>query len=359
MLDASKNVLKLIEDCGFKAYIVGGFVRDYLLSKKSNDIDITTNATPRDVLKIFPNADISNEKLGVVTINYNDVRFEITTFRIEYDYVNNRRPSKVLYTDSLIEDLKRRDFTINAICMDNNENIIDPLNGRDDLKSHTLRCIGNANMKFQEDALRILRCIRFATSLNFNIDEEALNAIKENKDLLKNISYDVKRHELDKIFTSSNAIYGIKLILNLDLDKSLELNNLNKVTYTDSLMGVWAVIDTCKYHFTKIESQEIESIKTCLKLDNSDPYVLYKYGPYFNFVASSIKHDNINTDLLYKNLVIHSFSDIDISINDIVNIINNKDVFLSDVKADIEKQILYKSLTNNRKEIVKYIISNY
>jgi tRNA nucleotidyltransferase/poly(A) polymerase len=127
--------------------------------------------------------------------------------------------------------------------MDENGDIIDFLKGREDLDKKIIRTVGDAKERFEEDALRILRAIRFATSLDFSLDLEVVESIQENRELLKNISYNKKRLELDKIFTSSNASKGIGLLINYKLDKSLELDNLDKITNTDSLIGIWSILN--------------------------------------------------------------------------------------------------------------------
>ena len=193
MLDNAIKVLEMIENNGYEAYIVGGFVRDYLLDNSSNDIDITTNAIPKDLIKIFPNAEFPKNDLGAVTLYFNDVRFEITTYRVESEYINNRRPSSISYTNSVDEDITRRDFTINGLLMDKNKKIIDLVGGKKDLEDHIIRCIGDSNKKFSDDALRMLRAIRFAAKLNFIIDKDTVDAIKKNKFLFKKIFLMIER----------------------------------------------------------------------------------------------------------------------------------------------------------------------
>ena len=361
MLDNAIKVLEMIENNGYEVYIVGGFVRDYLLDNSSNDIDITTNAIPKDLIKIFPNAEFPKNDLGAVTLYFNDVRFEITTYRVESEYINNRRPSSISYTNSVDEDITRRDFTINGLLMDKNKKIIDLVGGKKDLEDHIIRCIGDSNKKFSDDALRMLRAIRFAAKLNFIIDKDTVDAIKKNKFLLKNISYDRKKDELNKIFMCHNAKYGIKLILDLGLDSILELPNLKMVTYTDNLCAIWAIIDSKLYPFSKGEREQVNKIKACLKLDNFDNYVLYEYGPYYNTIAVNMKGgDSRNISLRYNNLPIHSFKDVDISISYLLKLLNKESGdWINDMKTDIEKNILYNKLDNNKDDIVKYILEKY
>lgn len=362
MLEQALKILKKINDNGYSAYIVGGFVRDYILGIKSSDIDICTNAKPKELLKIFDNAKIPKEDYGSVTIYSNNIRFEITTFRRDIKYVDNRKPVEVEYIDSLELDVLRRDFTINTLCMDVNKNIIDILDGRRDIDSKIIRTVGDSNNKFSEDALRILRAVRFATKLNFELDKDVVNAIKKNKHLLKNISYERKREELDKIFTSSNNRRGIELLINLGLDEDLEIPNLKKVTYTDSLVGIWAVIDRCDiYHFNSNEKDAIEAIKNAMKMDILDPYNLFNNGLYVSSVVGGIKNiSNEDITFIYNNLPIHSRKDIDIKADDIIKLLNKEPgKYINDIYIELEKEILYDRLTNNKKDIKKYLLDKY
>ena len=203
MYKNAREVLK-INDNGYESYIVGGVVRDYILGMKSIDVDICTNATPKEIKNIFKGAVMPSKKYGAVTLIYKKVRYEITTYRKEIKYDDYRRPSKLEYIDDLLEDLKRRDFTINTFCMDSDGNVIDLLNAKEDLDNKIIRTVGNPKQKLKEDVLRILRAIRFATSLNFDISDDVKKAIKKNRALLKKLSYTRKKEELTKIFTSPN-----------------------------------------------------------------------------------------------------------------------------------------------------------
>ena len=172
MLNAALKFLKTIEDNGFEAYIVGGFVRDYILGIESNDVDICTNAKPSDIRKIFKDKCLPNQEYGSVVVIVKNVRFEVTTFRREITYIDNRKPVEFEYIDSLLEDLQRRDFTINTICMDKDKNIIDVLSGKNDILRREINTVGNSFDKLSQDSLRILRAIRFATVLDFKLSSD-------------------------------------------------------------------------------------------------------------------------------------------------------------------------------------------
>lgn len=362
MLEVALKVIGEITSCGFKAYIVGGFVRDHILGISSNDIDITTSATPKDIKEIFADSCLPSEDYGSVTVMKKGIRFEITTFRKEIGYVDNRRPAEIRYIDNLYEDLLRRDFTINTICIDENGEIVDLLNGQEDLKNGIVRTVGVAKVRFEEDTLRILRAIRFATILDFRLDRDVIEAIKECSYLLDKLSINRKKEELDKIFSSPNADKGIELLLGVGLDKYLGLDNLTRVKCTSSLIGVWTVLDVLDtYPFSSNERELIMSVKEAMEHNNLDPYNLYKYGLYANSVAGEIKGLDIkNITEAYNNLIIQSKKDIDITSEEIMSLLSREPgSYLKDIYSDIEKEILYRRLSNEKDKIIDYIVSKY
>ena len=362
MLDVALKLLEEITSRGFKAYIVGGFVRDYILGINSNDIDITTSATPKDIKEIFEDSCLPSEDYGSVTVIMKGIRFEITTFRKEIGYVDNRRPAEIKYIDDLYEDLLRRDFTINTICMDQNGEIVDLLNGQEDLRNKIVRTVGVAKERFEEDVLRILRAVRFATILDFKLDNEVIDAIKDTRELLGGLSYNRKKEELDKIFGSNHAEQGVQLLLGLGLDKYLELDNLCRVKCTSSLIGVWTVLDVMdKYPFSANERELISSVKEALNYNNLDPYTLYRFGLYANSVAGEINgYDIKNITENYNNLVIQSKKDLQITSQEIMGILGRgPGSYLKEIYGDVERQILYRRLENDKDRILEYIVSKY
>lgn len=366
MKEIALEFLKIINGFGYEAYIVGGFVRDYIMKIQSHDIDITTNATPQELKNIFTNVKFpknmnDQDSYGSVSIIYKNVLFEVTTFREEYAYLDNRHPSGIHYVDDLETDLKRRDFTINAICMDQNGNIIDLLNGKIDLTNKVIKTINNPYKSFTDDALRILRAVRFATILEFSLDEELIDAIKITKKYLKNISYNRKKHELDKIFASVHAKEGIELLEKLDLLEDLDLENLNKVKDYSDLIGIWAMINSKVYPFTKNEKELIKNINLVNKKDNLNPYILYKYGLYVNTIAGINKGiDKVKINKAYNDLPIKCRSDINISALEICSLLEKEpSSFLNIIYDDLEEKILDGTLQNDKDIIKKYILKNF
>ncbi len=364
MLEVALSFLKKINSHNYKAYIVGGFVRDYLLGIESDDIDVATNATPKQIKEIFEDCCLSNEEYGSVVVVMKGVHFEITTFRKELSYIDNRRPGRIEYIDDLYQDLIRRDFVINTLCMDENGEILDYLGAKEDLKRKVIRTVGEPYQKFSEDSLRILRAIRFATILDFSLDENIKVAIKKTKYLLKNLSYYRKKCELEKIFTSLNYKYGIKLILELGLEDELEISNLSRVMESDtiSLIGIWSILNfSKKYPFNRNELNLIQNVHDVMHLNNFDPMVLYKYGLYVNSVAAEIKKIDIkDITEAYNALIIKSRADIHINSSIIMNILHKGEgKYLKDIYLDIEREILCHRLDNTEKSISDYILRNY
>ena len=206
-------IIQELEKCGHEAYMVGGCVRDSVLGRKPHDSDICTSATPDEILKAFPDEEIIPTGLqhGTVTILINKEPFEVTTYRIDGDYSDNRRPDNVTFTKNLVEDLRRRDFTINAMAYNPKTGLIDPFNGMEDIKYKKIRCVGSAEDRFNEDALRILRAIRFEAQLGFAGLPETMFEIERQYDRLKNISIERINSEFCKIVASEQ--FCVELVL--------------------------------------------------------------------------------------------------------------------------------------------------
>lgn len=207
--DEVKKILSDFKKKNFEIYVVGGAVRDLLMSKIVYDWDFTTNATPEEILDLYPDGFYDN-KFGTVGISIEgfDEPFEITTFRTEYGYSDSRRPDKVSWGRSLEEDLKRRDFTINAFAYDG-EKIIDLYDGQKDLDKKILRAVGDASERFNEDALRMMRAVRIAGELKFEIERNTFLAIQQNAKLINKIAKERIKDELFKILKSNNPYSGI------------------------------------------------------------------------------------------------------------------------------------------------------
>lgn len=213
------EILNKFEKNKFKAYIVGGAVRDYLLGYDINDYDIATDAKPEEVTEIFEKVIPTGVKYGTVTLVYNNKNYEITTFRKDFDYINNRKPDKVVYSEDIDEDIKRRDFTINSLYCDSKGRIRDKYSGVKDIKSKIIRTIGNPDERFKEDALRMIRAVRFMATLGFKIEEKTKNSIVKNHQLIENVSAERIKTEFDRILLSNNPGEGIRTLTDTNLMK--------------------------------------------------------------------------------------------------------------------------------------------
>lgn len=201
------TAISLLNSAGYCAYVVGGAVRDLVMGKTPNDWDITTSALPEETKKVFEKYKCveTGIKHGTVLVVFNEMSLEITTFRIDGDYTDHRRPDNVLFTDKLYNDLSRRDFTVNALAYHPQEGVVDYFGGIDDIKNQVIKCVGEATVRFDEDALRVLRALRFASVLDFEIEVNTQKAIFEKYPLLEFISAERIFAELKKLLCGKNV----------------------------------------------------------------------------------------------------------------------------------------------------------
>ena len=202
-----EKALSLLREAGFEAFIIGGCVRDRLMGYAPKDYDITTSANPEETERVFRDYRVieTGVKHGTVTVLINKIPLEITTYRIDSQYSDNRRPDSVVFTKSLVEDTKRRDFTMNAVAMDEQGNYVDNHGGMSDITDRIIRCVGDPEKRFGEDALRILRAIRFSSVLGFDIEPQTKAAVFGCRELLRNISMERIASELCKLICGRNA----------------------------------------------------------------------------------------------------------------------------------------------------------
>ncbi|WP_252234981.1 CCA tRNA nucleotidyltransferase [Clostridium sp. ZS1] len=203
-------ILDRLKNNGHEAYIVGGCVRDSILNNIPKDWDITTKARPEEVIKLFDKVILTGVKHGTVTVLINSEGYEVTTYRMDGEYEDSRHPKKVNFVSNLKEDLARRDFTINAMAYNKVDGLIDYFEGVSDLKKKVIKTVGNSEKRFSEDALRMLRAIRFSSQLDFSISNETLNSIKNLRENIKNISKERIREEFNKILMSNTK--GIDIL---------------------------------------------------------------------------------------------------------------------------------------------------
>ena len=230
------RIIEVLEQAGYEAFAVGGCVRDSLLGEDPKDYDITTSATPSEVKALFKKTIDTGIEHGTVTVRMNGESYEVTTYRIDGEYEDFRHPKEVKFTGSLEEDLKRRDFTINAMAYNEKTGLVDLYGGEEDLKNHVIRCVGDPVLRFTEDALRMLRAVRFAAKLSFSIDEETFDAMKKLHANLAHVSVERIYVELSKTLMSDNPEMvedayraGLTGIFMPELDGFFEREDVGKV----------------------------------------------------------------------------------------------------------------------------------
>lgn len=355
------ELLNILYDNGFEGYIVGGYVRDKMLGVKVKDVDICTSATPMDLMKLF-DGNITGHNYGSIGIIYKNSLFDVTTYRKDIKYDDNRNPVRVKYIKNVHHDLLRRDFTVNTFCIDRNGKFHDFLGVKSDFDNRIIRSVGNPRYKLKEDVLRILRAVRFATLLDFDIDEKTKYYIKKYGYLLSKLSYNRKKQELDKIFMSKNCKKGIDLLVSLGLDKYLELDNLSKVSVCSNIIGIWSQLEVDSiYPFTKIELNQMKSIRKLLSKEEISKYDIYKYGLYISMVVYQIKGFDLQTlNEVYNNIPIKCFKDIDVNSLDIAKCLNREvGSYLKDILNDIEVSIVNGDLNNKNNDIIEYVKNKY
>lgn len=279
--------VKLIIDTfyknNFEAFMVGGCVRDILLGNLPKDYDITTSAKPEITISLFDKTIPTGLKHGTVTVLINNEPYEVTTYRTEGKYIDNRRPSSVDFVTDIKEDLSRRDFTINSLAYNQKVGLIDYFNGTDDIKNRIIRCVGNADKRFKEDALRMLRAVRFSCQLNFDIEENTYTAIKNNYKLIKNISSERIRDELCKILISENPSKGLEILRDTKL---LEI-------ILPEINALYNFSPKCTNHNRNIFAHTLKVI------DNTENYLLLRLSALFHDVGKLNTLTPLNNGTFY------------------------------------------------------------
>lgn len=340
------DILRRLCIKGYECYVVGGYVRDYLLGRITNDYDLCTNATIKELKIILADYPIKEINYNTMVIKFNNIKVEITPYRKEIKYYN-RRPIEYELVNTLEEDIVRRDFTINTICLDYNNCIIDLLDGENDLKKKIIRCVGNVEKKIQEDPLRILRALRFSALLDFSIDECLEESIRKYGYLIKTLSYERKKQEINYLI----KLRRLDILKKYSLEKYLDIN-LNKITYYTHDILVWMQLDYLgKYCVTKKEKKLFRQIKELDNLDLTD-YNIYNYGLAISSLVAELK----GIDILerFNLLPIKKRDDIDISSQDILKVINQPKL-INKIYIHLEKLIIKRELINEYSIIMSYL----
>ena len=384
-------VLEKIEQAGYEAYFVGGSVRDHILGLPIHDVDIATSAYPEEIKEIFKRTVDTGIQHGTVTVLMGDDSYEITTFRTESGYQDYRRPDKVTFVRSLEDDLKRRDFTINALAIDRNGNVIDKFNGLQDLDKHIIRAVGKAEARFHEDALRMMRAVRFQAKLNFTVEDKTAQAIFDNAPLLEKIAIERIREEFVKLMVSHTWQTGFADFLKLGLSEycpdfkgqKAELSELlepKDQTFIDE-DEVWAalgyVLNLNHKEFNKLlrdwkvsnKTREI-SLNTLnlfhlFENQDFDLWNIYKLG--INNLERTIKlcqmfEIEFDYERLRKNVAnisIKSSHDLALTGKDVCEILDVKPgPIIGKSMSQIERAIVEGNVSNNFDDLRHYLLSN-
>lgn len=374
-------ILEKLIVTGFEAYFVGGSVRDHLLGKEIHDVDIATSAIPEEVMRIFKkNVPVGIEH-GTVIVIEQGVNYEITTFRTESDYVDFRRPSEVNFVRSLEDDLKRRDFTMNALAMNSHGEIIDIYHGKQDISNKIIRTVGNPDERFFEDALRMMRGLRFISQLGFTLDERTKQSIIRNSNLLKKISVERITSEFEKLLMGEYLIQCIPKLVesNLveflpDMDRftnnfthciNFEFQKLNELNERWALIILVLNIDD-SLHFLKcwkLPRKRMLQIKNIvdgvINIKKWNKYDVYQYGLKNSIsidLVSSIYYKKMDNSAvikqLFNELPLHQSSDICVNGRDLMEWCNRKSgKWISVYLERIEREIIEGSLQNTREKI--------
>lgn len=366
------NILEKFNEAGYEAYFVGGCVRDYLLNDNFSDIDITTNALPDEVKKIFRKSIDTGIQHGTVTILINGDSFEVTTFRTEDDYIDHRTPEKVEFVSDLKEDLDRRDFTINAMALDSKGELYDYHCGEKDLRNKIIKTVNNPNERFFEDALRMLRAFRFSSKLGFEIEENTLKAIKNNAELIRFVSIERIVNEFRKLLTGKGNKRSLELLLDSKLNNYIPfLDEISKIidfsnyNFCQSLYILSKINDISfeKLKELKLSNKEIKQVKIYEKI-NKDfisniplEIILYNYDiEDVTFIASYSKYYDME-DIEKIKLPIESFNDIAITSMEIISIIDKPaGPWIKEIIKKLEEDILLSKIDNRRKDILDFLI---
>ncbi len=346
-----KDIVNELIKNGYEAYIIGGFVRDYLLGIKSMDVDICTSATINQIMKIFKGRGKPFKEYFAYHIEENGYSYDITTYRKELRYRRNK-PVEISIANSLEEDILRRDFTINTFAIDKDGNLIDILGAKKDLNSKLIKVVGDTNKKLTEDKTRIIRAIRFSCTLDFDLHPDIINFL-ENKNayLLNEVPKEYKRSELDKIFDSNNINKFFYFVKRYNMEKYFNIK-FDTVIPTYNKYGIWAQIET-DLPFSNKELKIINSIKELVK--DKDIYLneLQQYDNEVLYNAASILKIEEKLKSLMDILKLKSVIDLDIDINTFFKYVDVKNI--KKIYRQVEKNIIDGYLQNNSDDIEYYL----
>jgi tRNA nucleotidyltransferase (CCA-adding enzyme) len=382
-------IIEKLEQNGHEAYFVGGAVRDSIIGRPIGDVDIATSAKPEQVMKLFEKTILVGMEHGTVVVVYNETPYEVTTFRTEGTYEDFRRPSSVTFVSSLKEDLQRRDFTVNAIAMNKEGVIMDPFDGQSAIERRVIETVGTAAERFHEDALRMMRAIRFVSQLDFLLEEKTKTAITEHGHLLKHVSIERTAIEFEKMLQGQKPQAALSLLIETNLYRYLpgfSLTDEMKRTIpiyrwqeakdiTESwamMLIVLGVKDAVSFlRQWKLSNKRIKNVQAVvdgyyeMKERQWDRQSVYQYGletalhiNRVNMMLSERPDEEPSIQALYKELPIHSLKDLAVNGKDLMKICKRKGgPWLSALLQTIEKKVIEKELPNDQEAIKEWLKS--
>ncbi|HEK9102186.1 CCA tRNA nucleotidyltransferase [Bacillus pfraonensis] len=382
-------IIETLKQHGHEAYFVGGSVRDFIINRPIGDIDIATSALPEEVMHLFPRHVPVGLEHGTVIVVQEGVPYEVTTFRTEGDYEDFRRPSSVQFVRSLKEDLKRRDFTMNAIAMNEVGDIIDLFAGQDAIRKQEIVTVGNAAHRFQEDALRMMRGIRFVSTLGFSLEEQTKRAIEKYGHLLEHIAIERITVEFEKLLTGIYCVKGLqqlvetKLFTHLPYLQMSEERILKAAQYNwgsfETDIEAWAFFLYCigeehpsvflrQWKFSNKKIKDIVAVILAIrsrKINLWDAVSLYKTGLRTALMAERVyqaiieKYDmsSVNhVQSLFDSLSIHNRQEMKVSGNDLLGWTEKTPgPWVAEVLQKIEEEILQERLENEKAKIREWL----
>jgi len=372
------TVLKIFKKHEFEAFIVGGAVRDYLLKMPYSDIDITTNAKPEEVMKFFKSAP-TGLKYGTVTIFFNDFEYEVTTYRSDGEYLDSRHPESVEFMDDVIEDVKRRDFTINSMLMDLTGKIHDHFGGMKDIKYKIIKTVGNPIDRFNEDALRMLRAFYFQAKLGFELDKETEDAILNNRHLIQDISAERVLNEVIKMIQAPNLKLALSKMLDTKvaevlpgLEKGIKhFVKMDEMPYVDVFFATAFALEGRVPSYWKFSNQHRNRYEKAVEIVNKelafDGKTLYLYGLEISLLANRVLYA-LGKDLLrtneitndFNNLPINSSLDLKVRGKSILNITNRKaGAWVNKLTEEMVMLVLDGKLKNNKTSLEEFVLNNF
>ncbi len=373
-MNTAFKVIQTLQAAGFDAYIVGGAVRDLLLGKTPHDVDVASSALPQQVKALFQRTVDTGIDHGTVLVLLDGEGIEVTTFRTESGYSDNRRPDSVAFVLSLNEDLQRRDFTINAMAMTEDQTIIDPFGGKEDLENQVIRAVGDPDERFEEDALRMLRAIRFSGQLGFIIDMKTFHSIRRHARLIRSIAVERLKSEIDKIFKSSNMQVSMAYLKDSQLTKFLPCGNLFEVdwqsfqTSGNSLVGWFYLVHQQNlefsaikaYRFSNEEKKLIEKSLELTKIKVWNQWTFYQYSTEQLEMALRVRKEYIDVAAIKRQLPIQSRSELSVNGLDLIQWSGEKSgPWLKRWIEKMEKLVVLGELTNDKQTIKDWFENEY